>query len=76
MHHDAPEPLWTQVRDDLRALIESGELPPGQRLPGELALAEVYGVGRITVRHAIRELRDQGRVIISTGKGTFVARES
>lgn len=72
--HDGPELLWEQVRDDLRTLIENGEMARGAKLPGEIELGELYGVSRVTIRRAIRELTGEGMVTITTGKGTFVSR--
>lgn len=44
------------------------------KLPGEIELGELYGVSRITIRRAIAELRSDGLITITSGKGTFVAR--
>jgi DNA-binding GntR family transcriptional regulator len=41
---------YEQVNDQLRELIVSGELAPGERLPNEAALAREFGVNRTTVR--------------------------
>lgn len=72
--HNGPELVWEQVRDDLLADLDSGELPPGARLPSEQALADdVYGVSRPTVRRAIAALVEQGRLTVVHGRGTFVA---
>ncbi|GAB3472303.1 hypothetical protein GCM10027436_88720 [Actinophytocola sediminis] len=76
IEHGSAVPLWRQVADDIATQIESGELPPGARLPAELELAEIYGVARGTVRRAVLELRkDNGVLVVSRGLGTFVARE-
>jgi DNA-binding GntR family transcriptional regulator len=42
-------------------------------LPNELELAAIYGVARVTVRRAIHELRSEGLVVITIGRGAFVA---
>lgn len=65
-----------QIADDLRALITSGSLPPGERLPSEAALIEHYGVARMTVRQALQELRGEGLVFAEHGKGVFVQRKA
>lgn len=65
-----PAPLWAQVRDDLVAQIDAGEL--SGRLPSEFDLANDYEVGRDTVRHAISELVEVGRLTVVRGVGTFV----
>lgn len=58
---------YEQVYDQLRAKILSGELPRGQRLPTEMALAAKFGVSRGTIREALRLLIAEN--LISTAKG-------
>lgn len=74
LDHSGLETLWEQVAADLRAEIESGELPAGSKLPSEPDLAELYGVARVTVRTAVSRLRDEGLLKRTTGRGTFVTR--
>ncbi|KQQ21837.1 hypothetical protein ASF48_00865 [Rathayibacter sp. Leaf299] len=62
---------WGQVLRDLRRRLDSGELPPGARLPAESLLAEQCGASRVTVRRAIAELAAQGRVVTRPGSGTY-----
>lgn len=67
-----PEPLWHQVSQTLSASIEQGIWSPGDQLPTESELCELLGVSRITIRHAIRKLEEQGLVRKEHGRGTFV----
>jgi len=67
---DSPLPLWAQVLGDLRRRLASGEF--GQRVPGDDALTEQYGVSRHTVREAVRRLQIEGVVERGRGRGTFV----
>ena len=60
----------------LRELIRQGELPHGSRLPPERALAEQFGVGRSSVREAIRSLELQGLLVTRHGSGSFVDTQS
>ncbi len=71
--HSSVIPLYHQIRENLRDLIESGELRSGTMLPPERELAEQYGVSRLTVRQAISELVRDGLLIRQHGVGTFVA---
>ena len=71
-----PRLLWMQVADDLRGMIESGELRPGDRLPGEAEMAQLYGVSRDTIRRATLELSEEGLLVILHGRGTYVAEKS
>jgi len=72
---DGPDLVWQQISDDLRADIESGVLPAGSRLPGEIELAEIYGVARVTIRRATLDLRQRKLVTVTIGRGTFVTRK-
>lgn len=66
---------YDQVADQLRALITTGALSPGDRLPTEPELCQAFGVSRSTVREALRSLTSQNLVYTSRGVtgGTFVA---
>lgn len=52
--------------------IVSGTYPPGTRLPPEPVLAERADVSRLTLREAVRSLRQRGVVRVEQGRGTFV----
>ena len=67
-----PDLVYVLIANDIEARIERGELHDGQRLPGEIDLAAEYGVARMTIRRAARELRERGLVRVVTGKGTYV----
>ncbi len=74
---DALEPVRkTKVYADIAAqihrLIAEGRLGPGDRLPPERELAEVFGVSRTSVRDAIRVLEVRGLVEPRHGEGTVV----
>jgi len=64
--------LVESVIDQLRASVESGEWPVGQRIPVEPVLAERLGVSRNTVREAVRVLAHAGMLDTRQGAGTFV----
>lgn len=68
-----PELVYMVVADHVAAQIADGRLEPGARIPGELDMAATYGIARMTVARAVRELRDRGLVVTVRGKGTFVA---
>lgn len=65
-------PLRDQIRDELRAQIGDGHLPPGQRLI-EQVLADQFGVSRIPVREALRSLESEGLVTMVPRRGMVVA---
>jgi DNA-binding FadR family transcriptional regulator len=60
---------YEQVNDQLRELIVSGELTPGERLPNETVLAREFGVSRATVREALRILTAQNLIRTTKGAG-------
>jgi GntR family transcriptional regulator len=66
------EPMYRQIARELRQRITSGELGPGQQLPTELALCELHGASRNTIRDAIKWLTTNGLVETRPGQGTFV----
>jgi DNA-binding GntR family transcriptional regulator len=67
-----PEYVYAQVANAIERKIKSGQLRDGARLPGELDLAEQYGVAAGTIRRALVELRERGLVVTLPAKGTFV----
>ena len=64
--------LYRQIADQLRALIDSGEFPPGSRLPAERELAKLLGVSRASVREAMIALEVIGLVDVRVGNGVLV----
>jgi GntR family transcriptional repressor for pyruvate dehydrogenase complex len=60
------------VFDQISSSIESEKIKPGERLPAEKDLASTFGVGRSSVREAIRTLVSKGYLNVFQGKGTFV----
>jgi GntR family transcriptional regulator len=69
-------PLYHQISQNLRELILGGPLQPGDAVPSEWELSDLYGVSRLTVRRALDELAREGWLIRRHGVGTFVANPS
>jgi GntR family transcriptional regulator len=67
-----PVTLHHQIYRHLREAIDDGRLKPGDRLPGERELCEVYGCSLITIRRALEELTRERRLVRMRGRGTFV----
>ncbi len=65
-------PKYQVVLDRLHQDIVTGHYQPGQKLPSEAALVQRFGVSRITVGHAVRELQRQGLIDRMAGSGTYV----
>lgn len=73
---EAHRPAYLQIRDYLKALIFSGVLQSGVRLPATRELAAVLGVSRNTVIQAYQYLEDDGFIRIVQGRGAFVTMEA
>jgi len=63
---------YQRLYNILREKIWNKEFPPGFKLPTERELCSEYGVSRITVRHALMLLEEQGLIERMQGRGTFV----
>jgi 2-aminoadipate transaminase len=77
--HLQPEshiPLYVQLRDQLRALVHSGELRDGDRIPASRELATQLGVHRTTVANAYAELESEGLIQGHVGRGTYICGSS
>ncbi len=68
--------LSETVKDQLVHLIASGAVPPGGRLPSETELCRQLGVGRTSLREAIRVLHALGLIEVRQGKGTYVRKDA
>ncbi|NJO06762.1 MAG: FadR family transcriptional regulator [Chloroflexaceae bacterium] len=72
MEKVARQSLASQVAERIRSLITSGTYSVGARLPTEPELMALLGVGRSSVREAIRALAHAGILEVRQGSGTFV----
>jgi DNA-binding transcriptional MocR family regulator len=73
--HLQPEshvPLYVQLRDQIRALVHTGDLRAGDRIPPSRELATQLGVHRTTVANAYAELESEGLISGHVGRGTYI----
>lgn len=70
---NSPIPLYLQIEEELRGLVESGGLGPLARVPSEAELSASFKVSRMTARKALDRLVADGLMFRRAGKGTFVA---
>ena len=68
-------PAYEQIKRHVLARIHDGTWKEGDAIPSEEALAREFGVSRMTVNRAIRELSDEQIVERVQGSGTFVAQQ-
>ena len=65
-----------QVMEQLKEMIASGNLKPNDKVPNEYELAEMFGVGRSTIREALKIFQYLGVVELKNPKGTFISESS
>lgn len=64
--------VFEHAVEQIRSAIEQGELKPGDKLPTEQELCNKLGVGRSSIREAIRVLEAEGYIEVRRGSGTFI----
>lgn len=67
--------LFQKIKDHIARQIQDGTLRAGDRLPSEHELVAQFGISRMTVNRALRELVAQGRIVRVAGVGSFVAEQ-
>lgn len=72
---DSAEYVYVRLADHIEARIRAGELSLGRRLPAERDQAAEYGVAYMTVRRAMKELRERGLIRSVVGRGTYIVEE-
>lgn len=70
---NSPVPIYHQLKQGFVDLIESGEIQPGELLPSENELSQLYQISSMTVRQAMKALVDEGYIHRERGRGTFVS---
>ena len=70
---EAPVALYQQIKEHVQRHIADGTWPAGARVPSEQELVQRFGVARMTVNRALRELAEQGVIVRVPGVGSFVA---
>lgn len=72
---DSAEYVYVRLANHIEARIRAGELSLGRRLPAERDQAAEYGVAYMTVRRAMKELRERGLIRSVLGRGTYIVEE-
>jgi len=71
--HESGGPIYTQIIEQIKHLVATGRLKPGDQLPTIRQLAVDLRVNPNTVVHAYHELGSQGVISTQQGRGTFIA---
>ncbi|RLC67862.1 MAG: hypothetical protein DRI48_01150 [Chloroflexi bacterium] len=69
---NSPVPIYHQLKTLIQEQIENGVWQPGDRIPTEQELCQLYGISRSPVRQALKELAYEGILCRRPGLGTFV----
>ncbi|RYE01390.1 MAG: GntR family transcriptional regulator [Sphingobacteriales bacterium] len=64
-------PIYQQLHIVLSRKLRDGEFPPDEPIPGELELARIYDVSRVTVRKTLSLLESEGLISRRRGRGTY-----
>ena len=70
--NSSDKPIYEQITTQIKELILTGELQPGQKLPSIRALANGLRISAITTKRAYTDLEAQGFIETVQGKGSFV----
>jgi len=69
---DSHVPIYAQIEDQVRGLIQAGQIKAGDQLPTIRELSEILSVNVNTVVLAYRDLSNEGVITTVRGKGTFI----
>jgi len=70
------QPLCSQIEDALKKYICDEPIEIGDKLPTESELSNMFGVGRSTVREAVKSLEAKGMLQVRRGVGTYLCSKS
>lgn len=73
VNKSTPIPLYFQFKNILIEMMKDDVLQPGDMIPTEFELCDIYGISRTTIRQALTELVNEGKFYRVKGRGTFVA---
>ena len=68
-----PDPMYKQIKDQIKDAIASGDLNPNAKLPSVRELSEALRISAITIKRAYLDLENEGYIFTRAGLGSFVA---
>ncbi|WP_026396201.1 GntR family transcriptional regulator [Acetobacterium malicum] len=74
--NSSDKPIYEQIAQQIKKMIISGELSPGDALPSMRFLAKELRISVITTKRAYSDLERDGFIETVTGKGSFVANQN
>ena len=73
LNKSTPIPLYFQFKNILLDMMKTGKLQPGDIIPTEFELCDIFGISRTTIRQALTELVNENKFYRVKGRGTFVS---
>ena len=74
--NNANKPIYEQITSQIKSMIMSGELKPGEAIPSMRSLAKSIHVSVITVHKAYEDLQRDGFIETGVGRGSFVSAQN
>ncbi|MCR8998406.1 GntR family transcriptional regulator, partial [Brevibacillus laterosporus] len=74
--NNSGQPLYQQIKDQIKSAILREELKAGEQLPSIRSLANDLKVSVLTTKRVYEELEKEGFVVTKAGRGSFVASEN
>ena len=74
--NSSDKPIYEQIATQIKKMIISGELSPGEALPSMRFLAKELRISVITTKRAYSDLERDGFIETVTGKGSYVANQN
>ena len=74
--NNANKPIYEQITTQIKAMIMSGKLQPGEAIPSMRSLAKAIHVSVITVQKAYEDLQRDGFIETTVGRGSFVSAQN
>jgi len=76
IRNGSEQPLYQQIKEQIRGAILRQELKEGEKLPSIRSLANDLHVSVLTTKRVYEELETEGFIVTIVGKGSFVASEN
>ncbi|GIN99879.1 GntR family transcriptional regulator [Brevibacillus halotolerans] len=76
IQNNSGQPLYQQIKDQIKSAILREELKAGEQLPSIRSLANDLQVSVLTTKRVYEELEKEGFVVTQAGRGSFVASEN
>lgn len=73
INHTSMQPIYEQIKAQIKALVISGELAAEEMLPSVRTLSKELKISALTVKKAYDSLEEEGFVVTVHGKGSFIA---